>query len=141
MSLDQRATHHGSRHRLTPRWLAVVVLLMAGLAGCASYSGPPESRDLVVAASPRQVLAEGLTVLIERGFVIRHADLDLGRLDAMLATWPGYRLRLDALSTGDGATRLSVSGYRGRQPLAPESLESLLAELAERLPSQQSIGL
>jgi hypothetical protein len=110
---------------------------MAGIAGCASYPGPPEARDAVVDASPRQVMAEGLTVLIERGFVIRHADLDLGRLDAMLATWPGYRLRLDALANGDGATRLSISGYRGRQPLAPESLETLLADLLRRLQAQQ----
>ncbi|MDI4639142.1 MULTISPECIES: hypothetical protein [Halomonadaceae] len=137
MSLDQKAKNRGSRHRVRSCWLLIAIMVMAGIAGCASYPGPPEARDAVVDASPRQVMAEGLTVLIERGFVIRHADLDLGRLDAMLATWPGYRLRLDALANGDGATRLSISGYRGRQPLAPESLETLLADLLRRLQAQQ----
>jgi len=137
MSLDQGVKGHGSRRYVAPWWRLIAILVMAAFAGCASYPDPPEARDVVVAASPRQVLVEGLAVLIERGFVIRHADLDLGRLDAMLATWPGYRLRLDALANGEGATRLSVSGYRGRQPLAPESLDALLAELLAKLQARR----
>ncbi|WP_458524541.1 hypothetical protein [Onishia taeanensis] len=115
------------------RLVALGFAALAGLAGCAGHPGRPEPRALVVSAPPARVMAEGLQVLIGRGFVIRHADLDLGRLEAVLATWPGYRLRLEALAAGDGATRLSLSGYRDRQPLVPGSLDALLIELQARL--------
>ncbi|WP_242458019.1 hypothetical protein [Halomonas sp. YLGW01] len=120
------------------RWrgrLAAWGFVALALAGCAAHPGGPEPRVLVVAAAPERVMAEGLQVLIGRGFVIRHADLDLGRLEAVLATWPGYRLRLEALAVGDGTTRLSLSGYRDHRPLVPESLYALLVELQARLPA------
>lgn len=115
----------------------LVLLVIAALAGCAGAPEKPQPREVMVAVEPQQVLSEGLQVLLDRGFVIRHADLDLGRLDAVLATWPGYRLRLYALSASEGKTRLSLSGYRARQPLAAESLDTLLAELQARLSTNQ----
>lgn len=141
MILEQRSRDGGVRRRMAPlrRWALLTMLVMGGLGGCAGTPGRPEPREAVLAAEPRQVLAEGLQVLIERGFVIRHADLDLGRLDAVLATWPGYQLRLEILATGEGETRVFVSGYRDRQPLMPESLDvllvALLAKLQARLPA------
>lgn len=110
----------------------MIISLLALLGGCATAPMAPEPRAFVLPVERQAALAAGIELLAERGYVIRHADAELGRADAVSATWPGYRLRLDVEESPHGAL-ISLSGQRGNQPLAPESLDPLLVELQSAL--------
>ncbi len=55
-------------------------------------------------------------MMIEQGYVVRHADMSLGRAEAVLARWPGYRLQLQVSESG-GGTLVRVSALSGSQPI------------------------
>lgn len=109
-----------------------ILLLAAWLAGCASPA-PVAPRDLRLAAAPETTLRAAIQLLMERGYVIRHADDDLGRLDAVLARMPGYGVSL-RLSPGDaGGSRVEAIATRGDRALPPGLLDPLLSDLQARL--------
>ena len=113
--------------------LAVVILLMQViLAGCVSTPVVRQPREIQVGSAPREVLAVSLDVLVERGFVILLADPELGRVDAVLAARPGYKLRVETSIAEDG-TRLALSGRRGRHNIEPHRFDTLLVEITSRL--------
>ncbi|MHB0776133.1 hypothetical protein [Halomonas sp. WWR20] len=116
------------------RTLTTLLLLAAlmALSGCAFSPTQPETRSIAVAAERDQALRAGLEMLVERGFVIRHADADLGRVDAILASRPAYEVRYD-VEAENGSTRIALSGRRGGQPLAPITLDPLLNDVSARL--------
>lgn len=103
------------------------------LAACATTPAPVEPRAMTLAAGQQQILEEGVAMLAERGYVIRHADTDLGRAEAVSATWPGYQITLQVDAGGEDSSRVAFSGQRGQQPLAPHSLDRLLVDLQARL--------
>ncbi|MFQ3789471.1 hypothetical protein [Halomonas sp. A29] len=113
------------------RALATVLVLVL-LSGCAATQPAPEPRELTLAAAPEATLREVVGLLMEEGYVIRHADAELGRVEAVLARWPGYRVRAAVSSEGQGA-RASLTATRGGVPLPPHLLDPLLAELQRRL--------
>jgi hypothetical protein len=108
-----------------------ILLLAAMLAGCATAPAP-EPRELSLAATPEATLREAVNLLMEEGYVMRHADAELGRAEAALARWPGYRVRLEVTPEGEGA-RASLTATRGGRPLPPHLLDPLLAALQARL--------
>ncbi|MBD3895531.1 hypothetical protein IEI94_06670 [Halomonas sp. ML-15] len=110
----------------------MIVSLLVWLGGCAAAPMAPEPRAFVLPVERQAALAAGIELLAERGYVIRHSDAELGRAEAVSAAWPGYRLRLEVEESPHGAL-ISLSGQRGNQPLAPESLDPLLAELQAAL--------
>lgn len=110
----------------------LVLLLTAWLAGCAA-SPPVVPREGSLAAPPESVLREAMALLMERGYVIRHADDDLGRLDAALARMPGYGVSLRVSPGRDGGSRIEALATRGGRALPPGLLEPLLADLEARL--------
>ncbi|MCG6659726.1 hypothetical protein HOP52_18410 [Halomonas campisalis] len=111
----------------------IALLLAAGLTGCATGGGmAPESRELGYAASPESTLRQGINLLADQGYVIRHADAELGRAEAVLSRWPGYRVQLSVTAEGEGA-RASLTATRGGRPLPPHLLDPLLAALESRL--------
>lgn len=109
-----------------------LLLLTAWLAGCASNGITAEPREATLAAPPEASLREAIDLLVERGYVIRHADADLGRVDAVLARWPGYRIRVKVTAADDGS-RVALTAIRDERPLPPELLDPLLTDLEERL--------
>lgn len=109
----------------------LVFLLVAWLAGCATPA-PPEPREIQLAATPEATLREAMELLMERGYVIRHADGDLGRLEAVLGRMPGYGVSLRVAGQGDGS-RVSFIATRGGRPLPPTVLDPLLTDLQSRL--------
>lgn len=115
------------KHFLT----ATAVLMIIMLAGCASTQ-PLEPRELRYSASPEQTFREAIELMMEQGYVVRHADLALGRADATLARWPEYRLQLQ-VSEVPGGSRVSLSALRGNQPLPPYVLDPWLVELQHKL--------
>ncbi len=115
------------KHFLT----AATVLMMTMLAGCASTQRL-EPRELRYSASSEQTLRAAIELMIEQGYVVRHADLALGRADATLARWPEYRLQLQ-VSDVVGGSRVSLSALRGNQPLPPYVLDPWLVELQHKL--------
>lgn len=114
-------------------WLMALLLL----AGCATTSQPLPERAMVVAGPVDEVLETGIEVLVERGFVIRLADAELGRVDAVRAARPGYLVRLevsDVKAAGaESGTRLALSGRRGGRSIDPVRFDTLLAEIAARI--------
>ena len=110
----------------------IIVLLLALLSGCATAQQTPEPRELTLAAAPETALQEIVGLLMEQGYVIRHADAELGRVEAVLARWPGYRVRA-ALTPEAQGVRASLTATRGYTPLPPHLLDPLLAELQRRL--------
>ncbi|MBB3184958.1 hypothetical protein FHR95_002533 [Halomonas fontilapidosi] len=113
------------------RRIPVVILLAVWLAGCATPT-PPEPREIHLAATPETTLREAMDLLMERGYVIRYADGDLGRLEAVLGRMPGYGVSLRVAGQQDGS-RVSVVATRGGRPLAPRVLDPLLTDLQTRL--------
>lgn len=108
------------------------LLLLAGvLAGCATQP-PPTPRELPLAAPPAETLREAMHLLMERGYVIRHADGELGRLDAVLARMPGYAISL-RVTGEDGDSRVAFLATRGGRALPPTVLDPLLTDLQARL--------
>ncbi|MFY0991763.1 hypothetical protein [Halomonas sp. C05BenzN] len=116
---------------MTSRLFAVLATTL-WLAGCATPTPAPEPRELGFAASPEATLEEAIAVLMDRGYVIRHADGELGRVEAVLARWPGYRVALQVSGQGDDS-HVSVSASRGGRPMPPHTLDPLLVELQDRL--------
>ncbi|WP_179951293.1 hypothetical protein [Billgrantia lactosivorans] len=110
----------------------VMALLLGVLSGCATPTPAPEPRELTLAAAPEAVLQEIVGLLMEEGYVIRHADAELGRVEAVLARWPGYRVRAEVTAESQ-VVRASLTATRGGRPLPPHLLDPLLAELQRRL--------
>lgn len=120
---------------------ASLLLAMVGLAGCA-VSQPAQPRSIAVQASADETLKATLSMLAERGFVIRHGDGDLGQIDAVLASRSGYEVHAQITSGGErppglvlqnGDTYLTLSGRRGGQPLDALSLDPLFIDVQNRL--------
>jgi len=109
----------------------LVILLAAWLVGCAT-SPSPEPRVTQLAAAPEVTLREAMALLMERGYVIRHADGELGRLEAELARMPGYGVALRVAGQQNGS-RVSVIATRGGRPLPPSVVDPLLTDLQARL--------
>ncbi|MCP1316062.1 MULTISPECIES: hypothetical protein [unclassified Halomonas] len=107
------------------------VALLLALAGCAT-TAPLEPRELRFQASSERTFREAVDLMVAQGYVIRHADLALGRAEGSLARWPEYRLLLQVDDQG-GASRVSVSALRGSTALAPYLLDPWLVELQHRL--------
>ncbi|SEL57344.1 hypothetical protein [Halomonas daqiaonensis] len=108
---------------------SIFLLLVTWLAGCATpVSVSPSELDLGV--SPRKALAASAEMLMARGYVIRHADDDLGRLEAVLSRWPGYRVHV-RITGEDDASRVSLVAFRGGRPLPPRTLDALVADLRD----------
>lgn len=110
-------------------WL--IIGLLGGVMGCAS-TAPVESRELVYATPSQQTFREAVELMMEQGYVVRHADLSLGRAEASLARWPEYRLQLQVSEEGSGS-RVRVSALRGGQPLPPNLLDPWLVALQHKL--------
>ncbi|WP_369335805.1 hypothetical protein [Halomonas sp. ND22Bw] len=130
------------RLKLTRTVLAALLALVlgAGLGGCAATPSPAVPATRTFAVAPAAVLEASQAMLMERGYVIRHADVELGRLEAVIARWPGYRLHLEIEAAdgmngeaSDGQSRLAMTAWRGGQPLPPSLVEPLLTELSVRL--------
>ena len=118
-------------HAIVALWCTVVMLL----AGCATSALAPAERAIVVASPVGEALEAGITVLVERGFVIRLADAELGRVDAVRAARPGYMvyLQASAVTPAEAGTRLALSGQRGGRYIEPWRFDTLLAEIAARI--------
>lgn len=121
-------------------WLGVLVGLLL-LTACA-VSPQPQPRSIAVQATAEETLKATLTMLAERGFVIRHGDGDLGQLDAVLASRSGYEIHAQITSGGErppglvmqnGDTYLTLSGRRGGQPLDALALDPLFIDVQNRL--------
>ncbi|MFG6176811.1 hypothetical protein ACGTN6_06190 [Halomonas sp. THAF12] len=110
----------------------LLVSLVLWLAGCAVAPSPAVPATRTLDTAPVTVLEEAMALLMEQGYVIRHADPELGRLEAVIARWPGYRVRLD-VEASDGESRLAMTAWRGGRPLPPRLVEPLLTELNSRL--------
>ncbi|MGM0544544.1 MAG: hypothetical protein ACQERP_11790 [Pseudomonadota bacterium] len=111
------------------RWATVGLLIM--LSGCA-VTPPPEPRELVYQAPAEATFRAGVSLMVEQGYVVRHADVSLGRAEGMLARWPGYRLLLEVDAMGN-ASQVRVSAWRGGQPMPPIRLDPWLVALQSRL--------
>src|SRR5690554_292656 len=110
----------------------LIVLLLGLLTGCAVAPQAPEPREMTLQAATGDTPREGGGLVQEEGYVIRHADAELGRVEAVMARWPGYRILAIAFAD-DYGTRLSLTATRGGSPLPPHLLDPLLAELQRRL--------
>ncbi len=109
-----------------------VLLVAAWLAGCAASPANVTPYEHALPAAPDKLLRVVAEVLMEDGYVIRHADGDLGRLEAVLSRWPGYRVQIRVTGVGD-ASRIGVVALRGERPLPPDTLDPLLMSIEQRL--------
>nr|WP_298411968.1 hypothetical protein [uncultured Halomonas sp.] len=114
--------------------VALLALMTVLLTGCASGQRTLPERQVVLEATSEQVLNAGLDALVERGFVIRFANTELGRINAVFAARPGYEVRLTT-STIPAGTRLTLSGHQGGRAVEPQRFDALLAEITSRLES------
>ncbi|MGP9765061.1 hypothetical protein ACT3UM_04965 [Halomonas sp. AOP13-D3-9] len=110
-------------------WL--LIGLLGGLVGCATTT-PLEPRELAYSTSSEETFREAVELMVEQGYVVRHADLSLGRAEASLARWPEYRLQLQVTDEGSGS-RVRVSALRGSQPIPPQLLDPWLVALQHKL--------
>ncbi|MDN3524525.1 hypothetical protein QWY79_04520 [Halomonas sabkhae] len=110
----------------------MVVLLLGPLAGCASTPAPVEPLSGRLAGSVSEALDASVRLLLERGYVVRHADGDLGRVEAVLARWPGYRIRLQ-VEPAERGSRIEMTAFQGGHPLPPALLQPWLMTLRSRL--------
>ncbi len=113
--------------RLVPTLLLVVLL-----AGCAATPGSEPPRELDFAYAPEETLRASAQVLMANGYVVRHADADLGRLEAVFSRWPGYRVLVEVSGDGD-QSRVSLTASRGGRALPPQTLDRLLVEMQDQL--------
>ncbi|WP_043528403.1 hypothetical protein [Litchfieldella xinjiangensis] len=114
------------------RFLVLMLVMALSLSACATTPAPVETRSLAFEARPPQILEAGVAMLMERGYVVRFADVELGRVEAVSATWPGYRITLQVEPEGT-ASRVAFSGRRDRQPIASYHFDPLLVDLQARL--------
>lgn len=120
--------------------LSILLLVLAAtVTGCAMTRVAPSERLVVVDATPRQTLTSAINELVERGFVIRLANAELGRVDAVLASRSGYVLTLETREAAAG-TRLSIHGRQGGQPLDPARFDPLVAAIQARLAADDAAG-
>ncbi|MDN3521246.1 hypothetical protein [Halomonas ramblicola] len=112
--------------------LAALLLLATLLAGCATPGAPVPPRELTFAVPPETALTTTAEVLMDSGYVLRHADADLGRLEAVLSRWPGYRVQAKVQAEGEGS-RLALTATRGGRPLPPETLDRLSMDIQNRM--------
>jgi starvation-inducible outer membrane lipoprotein len=112
--------------------LTLTLGLVLLLSGCATRAATVEPSEMTDSAAPPIVLEAALVVLMERGYVIRHGDVDLGRLDAVLARWPGYRVEVAVEPLHDGS-RVLVSASRGGRALPNAILDPFVLELRQHL--------
>lgn len=131
-----------TRAALLALWLGLILGPGTGLGGCAATPSPAMPATRTLAVAPDAVLEATLSLLMERGYVIRHADAELGRLEAVIARWPGYRVQLDIEAAGGangaanaGRSRLAMTAWRDGRPLPPRLVEPLLTDLSARLDS------
>src|SRR5690554_8002787 len=101
------------------RWLAVSLLALL-LAGCATSPAREPPRELDFAYAPEATLRASAQVLMANGYVVRHADAELGRLEAVFFCWPGYRVRVEVSGEGE-RSRVSLTASRGGRPLPPQT--------------------
>jgi hypothetical protein len=87
---------------------------------------------LALDVSSERVLPEAAALFMEHGYVIRDSDSRAGKLEAVIARWPGYRVEVSSQPL-TGGTRVSMSAWRGSQPLSAALLHPWLDRLAERL--------
>ena len=114
--------------------VSIALLVMLALSACATAPTPLPDRQVRVEASPERALEAGLSVLVERGFVIRLADVGLGRVDAVRAARPGYTIHYRVREETTG-TWIVLSGRHGTGAIEPGRFDPLLAEIAARLES------
>lgn len=112
--------------------IAALLLMMALLAGCATSPTPATPRELAFAVPPETALIASAEVLMDNGYVVRHADAELGRLEAVLARWPGYRVQVRVAGQAAGSL-VSLTAFRGGRPLPPQTLDRLLVALQDHL--------
>ena len=112
--------------------LAGMILVVGLLTGCAT---PPSSVPPVMLSSQASsscALQATAEALMSRGYVVRHADASLGRLEAVFSRWPGYRVLVAIESPGtDG--HLALTALRGGRPMPSATLERLASDIAARL--------
>ncbi len=102
------------------------------LSGCAIRPVTVEPSEMTLSVPAPVVLEAALVVLMERGYVVRHGDAQLGRLDAVLARWPGYRVEVMVEPLQEGS-RVLATASRGGRALPPPVLAPLLVELRQHL--------
>lgn len=102
------------------------------LSGCATRPATVEPNETTFSAPAPAVLEAALVVLMERGYVVRHGDAELGRLDAVLARWPGYRVEVAVEPLQEGS-RVLARASRGGRDLPPPVLDPFLLELRQHL--------
>ncbi|MFO7649410.1 MULTISPECIES: hypothetical protein [Halomonas] len=112
--------------------LLLALLFAALLSGCATPSPREMPRELDVPFAPDATLRASAQVLMANGYVVRHADAELGRLEAVFSRWPGYRVRVAVSGEGE-QSRVSLAATRGGRPMPPQTLDRLLVELQEQL--------
>ncbi len=109
-----------------------LLLLATLLAGCATPGAPVPPRELTVAVPPQAALTTTAEALMDSGYVLRHADAELGRLEAVLSRWPGYRVQASVRAEGEGS-RLALTATRGGRPLPPATLDRLSLDVQNRM--------
>ena len=114
------------------------LLLVGLLAGCATPSAAPPPLELSLGAPATRALEASAEALIASGYVVRHADAALGRLEAVFSRWPGYRVRVEVEVEGEGEgegerSRLRLAAHRGGRALPPTTLERLAVKITTRL--------
>ncbi|MFW6346591.1 MAG: hypothetical protein ACOC0M_09725 [Halomonas sp.] len=112
--------------------LLPALLLALLLAGCAAPAVRETPLALEVPFAPGVTLHASAQVLMANGYVVRYADAELGRLEAVFSRWPGYRVRVTVAGT-DEQSRVSLTATRGGRPLPPQTLNRLVVELQEQL--------
>ncbi|TDB01296.1 hypothetical protein [Halomonas marinisediminis] len=109
-----------------------MILVVGLLAGCATPLSSVPPMTLSSQASSSCALEATAEALMVRGYVVRHADASVGRLEAVFSRWPGYRVLVTLEPPGtDG--RLALTALRGGRPMPSATLERLVSDIAARL--------
>lgn len=124
------------------RWmrrLALSGLLLISLVGCATTPAPQEPpREMYTQATPQAALHESLALMMERGYVITQADGNLGRIDAALGRYPGYRVEIRVTQDSGGGSRIAIQALGGGRALPSNVVEPLFIDLQSRLGREHS---